>query len=59
MTIGSGIQKPPLKKPVQRIDEMKVDQRIARDALLGEVKFKQIRLVDKRNQNIIMLLVRK
>jgi hypothetical protein len=38
---------------------MKVDQRIARDALRGEVKFKQIRLMDKRNQNIIMLLVRK
>ena len=59
MTIGSGIQKQPPKKPVQRIEEMKVDQRIARDALRGEVKFKQIRLMDKRNQNIIMLLVRK
>ena len=36
-----------------------VDERIAREARPGEIRFKQIKLIDKRNKNEVILLVRK
>ena len=36
-----------------------VDERIARESRPGEIKFKQIKLVDKSNKNEVILLVRK
>ena len=41
------------------VDDSKVDQRLAREPNRGEVKFKQIKLVDKRSHNEILLLIRK
>ena len=36
-----------------------VDERIPREQRHGEIKFKQIKLTDKRSKNEIYLLVRK
>ena len=36
-----------------------VDERIARAARPGELRFKQIKLTDKRSKNEVILLVRK
>ena len=36
-----------------------VDERIARESRPGEIRFKQVKLVDKKNKNEIIFLVRK
>ena len=60
ISLGSGLQSMGMRNQVRStVDDSKVDQRLAREPNRGEVKFKQIKLVDKRSHNEILLLIRK